>query len=48
VGPWVSIVSALIQINESNKNGSDRANGYALRFTNDKFVYEVGIMKKPY
>jgi hypothetical protein len=41
----VSIVSALIQINESNKDGSDTANGYALRFANEKFIFEVGIMK---
>jgi hypothetical protein len=45
VDPRVSILSALIQINGSNKNGSDRANGYALRFSNEKFIYEVGIMK---
>ena len=41
----VSIVSALIEIHESNKESSDTANGYAICFTNEKFIYEVGIMK---
>ncbi|CAF3919436.1 unnamed protein product, partial [Rotaria magnacalcarata] len=41
----VAIVSALIQIGESNADGSDTANGYAIRFVNEIFMYEVGIMK---
>ncbi|CAF4628390.1 unnamed protein product [Rotaria magnacalcarata] len=41
----VAIVSALIQIGESNTDGSDTANGYAIRFVNEIFMYEVGIMK---
>ncbi|CAF3427130.1 unnamed protein product, partial [Rotaria sp. Silwood2] len=41
----ISIVSALIQINENNKDGSDTANDYATGFADEKFIYEVGIMK---
>ena len=41
----LSIVSALIEIHESNKESSDTANGYAICFTNETFIYEVGIMK---
>jgi len=41
----VSIVSALIEIYESNKEGSDTANGYAICFANERFIYETGIMK---
>ena len=41
----LSIVSALIEIHESNKESSDTAKGYAICFTNEKFIYEVGIMK---
>ncbi|CAF1593485.1 unnamed protein product [Rotaria magnacalcarata] len=41
----IAIVSALIQIGESNVDGSDTANGYAIRFVNEIFMYEVGIMK---
>ncbi|CAF4026864.1 unnamed protein product, partial [Rotaria magnacalcarata] len=41
----VAIVLALIQIGESNADGSDTANGYAIRFVNEIFMYEVGIMK---
>ncbi|CAF3762320.1 unnamed protein product [Rotaria sp. Silwood1] len=41
----VSIVSALIQIHANNKDGSETANGFAIRFVNEKFIYEVGIMK---
>lgn len=41
----VPIVSALIEIYESNKEGSDAANGYAACFGNEKFIYSIGIMK---
>ncbi|CAF1422697.1 unnamed protein product, partial [Rotaria sordida] len=41
----VSIVSTLIQIHENNKDGSETANGFAIRFVNEKFIYEAGIMK---
>ncbi|CAF4617112.1 unnamed protein product [Rotaria magnacalcarata] len=34
----VAIVSALIQIGESSADGSDTANGYAIRFVNEIFI----------
>ncbi len=40
-----AIVSALVQIYENNKDGSDTAYGYAIRFANEKFIYEVQLMK---
>lgn len=40
-----AIVSALVQIYESGKDSSDTAYGYATRFTNEKFIYEVQLMK---
>ena len=41
----VPIVSALVQIYENNKDSSDTAYGYATRFIDEKFVYEVQLMK---
>ncbi|CAF3640922.1 unnamed protein product [Rotaria sordida] len=41
----VSIVSALIQIHEKNKDGSETANGFAIRFVNEKFIFQIGIMR---
>jgi hypothetical protein len=41
----VSIVSALIQIHEKNKDGSETANGFAIRFVNEKLIFQIGIMR---
>jgi len=41
----VSIVSALIQIHEKNKDGSETANGFAIRFFNEKLIFQIGIMR---
>ena len=40
-----AIVSALVQIYENKKDSSDTAYGYAIRFANEKFIYEVQLMK---
>ncbi len=40
----LSIVSALVQINETGTNGSHVAAGFAQRFGEAKFILEVGMM----